>query len=404
MPKTQTITLKRVIAAPAAEVYRMFTRASNVRTWFCDAAQVDARKGGRLYFWWNDDYQVMGQFTAAEPGKKLAFTWRGHAEPDASRAQVTLKEKDGHTTVKVAHTLGAGKAWAQTAEGLEGGWKNSLENLQSVLETGEDLRITRRPMLGITSMEELTPDMAARLGVPVANGIRIGDTVEGMGARAAGLQADDVVVSIGKTKLTRFQHIAPALQPHHAGDTVPVTFYRGAQKHTLPMTLSRRPLPAMPATGAELAEQVRALYSADEAALAKVFEGVTEAEASRRAEPKEWSAKEVLTHLITGERGTADFLSEMLTDSERWYDDFDNELDARPASLIAVHPTINALLDELKRAQAEVTASLAALPSEVVARKRTYWRICFNFMAQGPTHVTTHLAQIQKALAAARGA
>lgn len=403
MPKTQTLTLKRDIAAPAAEIYRVFTRASAVRTWLCDAAQVDARKGGRLYLWWNDGYSAGGEFTAAEPGKKLAFSWRGNDEPDASRVQITLKEKDGHTTVKLAHTVGVGKAWAKAAAGLEAGWESALENLQSVLETGEDLRIMRRPMLGIMGFSELDAETAAKLSVPVKEGIRIGGTVEGMGAHAAGLKSDDVVIRIGRTKLTRFAHIAVALQQHHAGDTVPVTFYRGAEKMILPMTLSRRPLPALPATAAELAEQVRQNAARDGAELAKLFEGVSEAEAGKRPEPNEWSAKDVLTHLITSERGTTDFISEMATDSERWYDNFDNDINIYPAGLLKAYPTVSALLEALKRAEAETIALLEALPPDYLARKRNYWRLCFGLL-QGPSHAAQHFDQIRNAIAAARSA
>lgn len=399
--KIKTLKLKRAIAQPASDVYRALTRASALRAWMCDAAQVDARKTGRLYVYWNDGYYATGQFTTADPDRKLAFTWHGQGEPEASRVQITLKEKGGQTTVTLTHTLGSGKAWAEAAKGLEAGWVSALENLQSVLETGEDLRIMRRPMLGIMGFSELDDETAARLGTPVKRGIRIGGTVEGMGAHAAGLRADDVLVSIGKTKLTHNVHIPLALQPHHAGDTLPVTFYRGAEKMTLPMTLSRRPLPALPATAAELAEQMRQNYARDEIELAKLFEGASEDEAGRRPEPKEWSAKEVLTHLITSERGTTDFISETVTDSERWYDNFDNDVNVYPAGLLKTYPTVSALLNALKQAEAETVAVLESLPPDYLARKRNYWRLCFGLL-QGPSHVVQHLDQIRNAIASAR--
>jgi hypothetical protein len=256
-------------------------------------------------------------------------------------------------------------------------------------------------MLGITGFSELDVETAAKLGVPLKEGIRIGGTVAGMGAHAAGLKADDVVVSIGKTKLTRFAHIPLALQPHHAGDTLPVTFYRGAEKMILPMTLSRRPVPTLPATAAELAEQVRQNYASDGAELAKLFEGVSEDEAGRRPEPKEWSAKEVVTHLITSERGTTDFISETVTDSERWYDNFDNDVNVYPAGLLKAYPTVSALLEALKRAEAETVAVLESLPPEYLAGKRNYWRLCFGLL-QGPSHVVQHFDQIRNAIAAAK--
>lgn len=399
--KIQTIKLKRAIAQPAREVYRALTRTSVVRAWLCDAAQIDARKGGRVYVYWNDGYYATGYFTAADPDKKIAFTWQGQDEPETSRVQITLKEKKGQTALTLIHRTGAGKAWAEATKDLEAGWASALENLQSVLETGEDLRIVRRPMLGITNMSELDADGAAKLGVPVKQGIRIGGTVEGMGAHTAGLRTDDVVIGIGKTKLARFPHIAVALQQQQAGDTVPVTFYRGAEKMTLPMTLSRRPLPALPATAAELAEQVRQAYARDDAEIAKLFEGVSEAEAGRRPEPNEWSAKEVLTHLITSERGTTDFISQIVTDTVPWFDDFDNDVNARPASLLKVYPTVSALRSALQQAEAETVALAESLPAEFLARKRGYWQVCFSLL-QGPSHVVQHLDQIRNAIVVAR--
>jgi uncharacterized protein YndB with AHSA1/START domain len=400
--KAPPLKLKRTLAQPPTEVYRALTRASVLRTWFCDAAQADARKGGRLYLYWNAGYRVTGEFTAAEPGKKVAFTWHGNGEPEPTKVQITLKEKNGGTALTLDHTgVGASKKWNGTAEALAHEWESALENLKSVLETGEDLRFVRRPMLGITGFSELDPETAAKLGVPVKQGIRIGGTVDGMGAQAAGLKADDVVVGIGKTRLVRFPHISVALEQYHAGDTVPVTFYRGAEKKILPMTLSRRPLPALPDTALELSEAVRKIFEADDAALAQIFEGVSEEVAGKRPEPKEWSAKEVLTHLIVSERGNQDGISWMVTDSEPWFDDFDNDVDARPRALLSMYPTIEALLNELKRCGAESLALLAALPQEFIAHKRNYWRLCVG-MLQPPTHIQTHLAQIQAAIEAAR--
>jgi uncharacterized protein YndB with AHSA1/START domain len=405
MAKTKTLKFKRVIHASPSEVFRSVTRAAALRQWFSDAAQVEARKRGRVYFGWNDGYAAMGEVTAVEPDKKIAFTWQGKDEPESTRVQVTLRPapKNGGTVVSVAHIgLGAGKKWAEAVKGLEVGWQACLENLQSVLETGEDLRIVRRPMLGISDLEELNAERAAKLGVPVQEGVRIGGLVEGMGAQAAGLQKDDVVVSLGGKQVNAGVALINALQSHHAGDAIPVVFYRGREKKTVTMTLSRRPLPEMPPTPAAFADALRAQQAESDARLAQSLVGVSDAEAAHRPVPTEWSVKEVIAHIIAGERDNQALVAELLMDSERWYDDYDNELNARPNGTIALHPTLADLVDELKRAEAELAATLAALPPELVARKRIYWRLCFNLL-QPPTHVDTHLHQIRAAIASARG-
>ncbi len=401
---SKTLTFKRTVKAPAEMVFRLWTRTSALRQWFCDAAQIEPRKGGRVYLAWNGGYYAAGQVTRADPNKALAFTWAGQGEPAPTSVKVTLKEKAGATQVTVAHAgVGAGKAWAATAQAIAAGWAAGLENLQSVLETGEDLRVVRRPMLGILNMNVLDAAAAQKLGVPAKEGISIGGTVPGMGAEAAGLQENDVVISIGGKKTNTFGKLQAALAACRAGDTVPVVFYRGAEKLTRPMTLSRRPLPPVPADGPALAEAVRALHQREMTGLEAILQGVSEAEAGRRPGPDAWSIKEVLAHVLSGERATLDTVAEMLTDSGRWYDDFDNEPVALGAGFMAVYPTWPELVQQIKIAHAQQEAMYVAIPAAVFAQPRLAWQLMFNLL-QGPTHIETHYHQLQAALAAARSA
>src|SRR4029077_8227160 len=123
---------------------------------------------------------------------------------------------------------------------------------------------------------ELNPGLIERLKLPVTRGVHIDATVEGMGARAAGLTKDDVLVTMDKHKLWNFPSLTTALSGHRAGDTVEVVFYRGGEKQKTQMTLSKRPLPAIPATAAELAEAAKAFFAAGDAVLEKALEGVSE--------------------------------------------------------------------------------------------------------------------------------
>jgi len=66
----QTLTFKRTIGVPPAEVYRAFVHATALRDWLCDAAQTDARPGGRLYVWMRSEFYAAGEFVKLEPGKK----------------------------------------------------------------------------------------------------------------------------------------------------------------------------------------------------------------------------------------------------------------------------------------------------------------------------------------------
>ncbi|MGH2593540.1 MAG: SRPBCC domain-containing protein, partial [Anaerolineae bacterium] len=210
--KTQSLKFKRTVNAPPAEVYRMFTNSTALREWLCDAAQADPHKGGRVHLWWNSGYYTTGEFTALSPDRKVAFTWSGRGEPDATQVQVSLTGKNGGTALTLTHArLGSGKAWANFVREFTRGWEKNLDNLQSVLETGQDLRFTLRPMLGV-NIGEFNAEIAAKLGVPMTEGIRLDGVGEGMGAHAAGLRKNDVLVGFGGKKVTGWPSLVSVLQ------------------------------------------------------------------------------------------------------------------------------------------------------------------------------------------------
>lgn len=383
-------------------MYRAFTSSTALREWFCNAAQAEPRKGGRLYLHWNSGYYAAGEFTTLVPDKKIAFTWQGRNEPGATRVNVALAEKDGRTTVTLTHAgIGAGKAWSKPIKEFERGWQIAFENLRSVLETGHDLRFTRRPMLGV-NVGSFNADEAKRLNVPVTQGVRLDGTVEGMGAHKAGLRKDDVIVKLGKQKITGFSSLPQVLQRHRAGDKLPVVFYRAGEKQTVTMELSARRLPTVPPTARELADAVRKIYEPLATELDEAMQGVSESEASFKPSPKDWSAKETLAHLVSGERQNLFQLYDFIFDAERVYDKFDN-LDNLPEMIEATARAYTAaeLVKEFKHNQAETLAMLAALPDAFVAHKGTYWRMAFGFLQPGD-HTRGHFAQMRAAIQAAR--
>lgn len=400
MAKTQTLTFKETIQTTPANVYRLFTNSTALRGWFSDVASTDARKGGRFYAAWNGGFYAAGEFTNLVPDKKVAFTWIGKDEPAPTKVQVTIAQKKGGVTVTVAQSgVGSGKTWAKAIKEMEAGWKLSLRNLKAALETGEDLRLTMRPMLGIMP-GAFDAKIAKELNVPVTEGVKLDGTVDGMGAQACGLLAGDVIVSIGGKKVTATT-LAPAIQNRQAGDKVAVKFYRGSKLNTVTMELSKRPLAPTPTSGAELAKHVAAMYAELDAELEKCFEGVTEAEASYKASPVAWSAKDVVCHLLTGERDAHSFIAEAIQGYQRSYDGFGDNLNERHAALMSVLPTYRQLLDEYQRAEAETIAFLKLVPDGMVARKSEWWTFCFGYL-QPPLHNHAHFEQIREAIAKAR--
>ena len=400
---TQFLKFEQQVKATPAQVYYAFTNAAALREWLCDVATVVPQVGGRVYLAWNSGYYACGEYTSLKKDEEVEFTWQGRHEPGEMRVNATFLAKDGGTQVLLKHEpIGEGEDWAQAIQQIKQGWEKGLENLASVLKTGEDLRLTLRPIVGIF-VGDFTPEQAKSLGVPVTDGLRIDDTVEGLGARAAGLKANDVIVEMAGKAISANSDFGNALQGLRAGDQVEVVIYRGPQKMTLNLELSRRPIPEIPPTTAELAQKIAQLYSELEAELDKFFGAVSDTEASFKIGPNEWSVKEVLAHLIHSERFLQLNLAEVAGGYERWADDFGGNLNASVQATVSAYPTLQELLEEYKHSFAETIALFGNLPEEFEQRKGSYWRTAYNAL-QAPYHFNIHIEQIRTSIEAARAA
>lgn len=399
--KKYQLTLQIMINAPVRFVYRAFTNSTALREWLCDVATADPHPGGRLYMWWSGGYYTSGEYTKIEPEKKVSFTWQGRGESRPTRVDVTLTPKKNSTVLKLSHHgLGRGETWLKTAEEFEKGWKKYLENLTSVLESGPDLRITRRPMLGI-GLDDFNQTIAKELGVPVNEGIRISNVIGGMGAQRGGLAKNDILVSMDGSPITDFSSLSNIVDQHMAGDEVKVTFYRGPESKSVTMQLSSRPIPEIPTTPAALADALKPLYVSNEASLVSLLSKLTEEEASRQPAPEEWSVKGILAHLIHSERSWLNNIGEMIGGHEASYDDFGGNPQARIDGTLVAYPTLQALLEEFHRNCLETQVTVSALPEEFTARKGSYWRLAY-IVLQNPFHFNLHLEQMQAVIDAVK--
>jgi len=397
----QTLSFTQLVRAPLNEAYRMFTNATALREWLCDVATVVAKPAGRIYLAWNNGYYTSGEFTSVTPKEKLGFTWQGRNEPASSQVQVSFVEKGSGTLITLEHSgIGTGKAWANSRSEIEKGWKVGLENLSSVIESGEDLRLVRRPMLGIT-LGDFNANKAKEINVPVTEGILLDGVLDGMGARDAGLQKDDVLVGMAGNAANDFTSLANVLDDFHGGDKVEVVFYRGPEKKTVMMELSKRPIPDIPQSAKELARGVQKIYDQVNTDLDTFLVGVKEEEAAFKPAPEEWSVKEVIAHFIQGERFTHQYISEMVFSEERVSDGYGENLQSYVEATVSAYPTLEDLVLEFKRNSAETIGILKKLPDDFVARKSTFWRMSYNLL-QDPYHYLSHKDQMQTALDMAR--
>lgn len=363
---------------------------------------LNPKIGGRIYMAWNSGFYAAGEFTLFEPDRRLIFTWYGRNEPAPTLVEVSLTPKGDKTLVQVIHSgLGSGFVWEKMIDEVKQGWPSSLENLASTLESGPDLRFVLRPMLGIT-VGDFDPEIAARLAVPTDKGIRLDGVLEEMGAYSAGLRRDDVITAMDGQPIVDGETFAAILSGHRAGDKIEVEFYRGAEKIKTLMELSRRPLPEIPTSPACLAEAVSQTYAQLQTQLAELLHGATEAEANFKPDPDAWSVKEILAHLIHGERDGHAYLTEIVGGQVRWADDYAGNLAMRTQATLQALPTLQELLTELKRLFAESIALYQHIPADFPEkRKGTWWGITY-YVLSPPYHTQAHFQQIQEAIHVAR--
>lgn len=395
-----TVTAERFVKAPARFAYRAFTNSTSLREWLCDVATVQPHPRGRMYLWWRGDFYSSGHYLELEENKRVKFRWFAGIDSTPTEVTVTLTEKDGGVLVSLAHEVPDDPSWEKPAESFRENWVESLENLKSVLETGIDLRIANRPMLGIVP-GDFTEEQAKALKVPVREGMRIDDVVDGMGAKRAGIQKDDVLVEMAGHPITSdFNSLPNAIAGKKGGDRVEVVIYRGPEEKTVKMELGKRPMPKVSFDPLELARQAREIYEPALKKLESCFDNFTDEQAMKRPAPAEWSALEVVAHLIHGERFNSAYLTSLIDGYELVTDGFGTNVTAQVEATVKANPSIKLMLYTLRRTVEEVLAYTELIPAEFTQNAGSYYRFGSGLL-QPNFHINAHMQQIKEALAAA---
>ena len=396
------LTFTQAVDASPKDVYYAFATTQGWRDWLCDSARFEGRPGGSYQLAWSNGWYAAGTVRECTRPERVALTWFGKGDPGPTDVTVELKGKNGGTTVELHHSgFGQGDDWQKVHEEAGKVWQIGLENLESIFTSGEDLRITRRPMLGI-GLNDFDEKIAKELGVPVTNGIRISQVLEGMGAERTGLQPNDVIVELNDKAINGFADMTVALDGQQAGDVVTVVVYRGAERIKVEMELSRRPLEEFPLDPAAIAERLRKINTEIMKELRTLFKGVSEGEAEFNPGPDEWSAKEILAHLILSEQQfLQSAIAELICDAQREYTgDFSN-VRAQNTAVLSTTSTIAELINRLGASKKE-SAKLLEQAEELKARKGVLWGLGQNILQFPGFHERAHMDQMRVAIEAAR--
>lgn len=397
------IKYERTIPAKPKDVFYAISTSQGWRDWLADAAYFRSRPGGSFHLSWDTGWYASGTVEALEKPSKVALEWRGKDAPMATQVAIRLEPAGENTLIRIVHSgFGEGQIWEASRELAASGWESGLKNLESIFGTGADLRVTRRPMLGIFG-NDFNEEIAASIGVPVTEGTRLADVIEGMGAEKSGLQGDDVMVEMDGTPLRAWEDFGPVLQRRQAGDVVRVVFYRGNEKHEVEMELMGRPIPDVPLEPAAFAQEYRKVAREVTHELREAVEGVSEEEAEF-TDGDSWSVKENIAHLILYDEWHLFSITELLGDHESQYADGGENRREQLRALIRTTPTVDQLVERLARAQ-EGTCSMLEESQEVLGmRKGVMWRLGMNMLHFPGGHEREHIGQITRALEVARAA
>ncbi|MCA9893323.1 MAG: SRPBCC domain-containing protein [Anaerolineae bacterium] len=397
--ETTKITAKTVISGSAERLYQAWTTRDDLEVWLCNACFFNAQAGGNYVFVWNrTNRSASGIVRELVENENVVLSWResadGAEEDHSSTVTVSLHAVDGETKVKVEHE---GLA-AEDAERMEALWNDHLANLKMYLETGANPDIVNRVIIGIYP-GAVPDDRAKELDMEKGVFSLVTDLVDGYSAAKAGILAGDIITHIKGEKVSPTHNLFQIIMANKPGDEVQVTVARGDDILTMTMPLMSYPLPDVPENFSALADIYEPQHADLLARLSAAFDGVSEEAASKAPAEGEWSAKQVMAHLIYTERHLHEQLGGHIVNRRPRY--WSGNDATRLNAMITMHPTVADLLSALKNAFAETVILWRSLSDDMQASHKYYlWNESLG-MPQHVRHVEIHIDQINEAIAAA---
>ena len=135
----ESVTLARVIHAPAQRVFEAWIDASQLQRWLAPIAQADARVDGRFRLEVqaaDGSHIVKGKYRELVRGRRIAMSWvyEGPMIPigkEATTVRVELQSHGADTEVRVHHEGLKNPTYRDTIR--QGAWAEALKQLDSLL-------------------------------------------------------------------------------------------------------------------------------------------------------------------------------------------------------------------------------------------------------------------------------
>lgn len=356
------------ISAPIDFVWSMLTNRDDLCDWLCDDAHVNVRENGFATFIWRDRAQdgiaphAYGFYQTVIEHEKIVLTWEdGHVQD--TTVKIKLDPQDDSVNLSLWHK---GFVDDDRVSHYQNFWADHLATLKRMLETGERPDIADRVIIGV---------MVAT-GDEEQQGHVVNNVIEGFSAADAGIEVGDIIIAADGTTLDENTQIYDVTRNKKPGDSLDVTYLRGGQEHTVTATLKGHPIPPMPTTFDEMAQQHRDEYDRVNGALKTALSEVTDDIATRKPDDAERSISEILALMIINQRHTYEWLATYANGPRRinpYYRDAE-----RVQAVLDVYPTVNALVSAYQTVQDETVAIINAFDKALEKRKDYLWWMVFE--------------------------
>jgi uncharacterized protein YndB with AHSA1/START domain len=132
MSEATSVTVRRTLPVPAAEVFASWTRPEEARHWLASGGRVllDARVDGLFFIemlYKGKAYPHYGRYLRVDAPRLLEFTWMSEGTRGKETVvRIELAARGGETALVLTHS---GFATAEDAAPHEAGWAELLDDL-----------------------------------------------------------------------------------------------------------------------------------------------------------------------------------------------------------------------------------------------------------------------------------
>ena len=338
-------------------------------------------EGGFATLIWYTGSHAYGVYKEIVEHEKIVMTWHDGTD-QITKLKIKLETEGDSIKVNLWHK---GFTDDERAAYYENLWQTQLHELKGMLETGARPSISERIIVGVlvdTSESAQTEE-----------GVTILRAVEGFSAADAGLQSGDIITQVNGQVVNNQNGIGDAIAGKKVGDEVEVIYLRDGEETTIIVALKGHPVPPIPKTFDEMAQQHTDEHNRVISALEKAIADVTDTIAEYKPDEDSWNIKQIISHMIVNQRHVYEWLGTYANGPRRinpYYRDAE-----RINAIIDVYPTVDALVGELKAVQAETVAIINNFDKALEARKDYIWWMTFEVWLSEDTAMG-HIADIEE--------